>query len=54
MPSVTSEMSAPRRSHSSATAFTYDSFIARKQFAAYLTSSADAASVSTVGAPRRA
>ena len=54
MPSVTSEMSAPTRSHSSAIAFTYDSFIARKQFAAYFISSADAASVSTVGAPNRA
>ena len=54
MPSVTSPMSAPTRSHSSAIALTYDSFIARKQFAAYLISSADAASVSTVGAPSRA
>ena len=54
MPSVTSAMSAPTRSHSSAIALTYDSFIARKQFAAYFISSADAASVSTVGAPSRA
>jgi hypothetical protein len=53
MPSVTSATSAPSTSQSSASALTYDSFIARKQLAAYFTISALAASVSTVGAPSR-
>src|SRR5690606_13891890 len=54
MPSVTAAISAPTNSHNSATALTYDNFTAKKQFAAYLTISALAASVSTVGAPNRA
>src|SRR5690606_23612301 len=53
-PSVTAAISAPTNSHNSATALTYDNFTAKKQFAAYLTISALAASVSTVGAPNRA
>ncbi|GAB3886877.1 hypothetical protein GCM10029964_051890 [Kibdelosporangium lantanae] len=48
---VTSPMSAPYRSHSSARTLTYDNFTARKALLAYFVSSALAVSVRTTGAP---
>src|SRR3712207_3922751 len=50
MPSTTSRTSAPTASHTFASAFTNDTFVARNAFDAYLIVSADAGSVTTSGA----
>ncbi len=52
MPSATSRTSALTASHRLATSLMKETFVARKAFEAYLISSADAASVTRIGARR--